>query len=310
MHEPVLINEVVDFLVVKPGGCYVDGTVGNGGHAGAILEKAGAAGTLLGIDRDMQALERASGVLERYGEKACLEHGNYADMAEIARGKGIKAADGVLIDLGVSSEQLDEGVRGFSFAKDGPLDMRMDRSSCGETAADLVNGLSEDELREIISEFGEERMAKQIARLIVRERIKEPVVTTGVLAGIVERAVGGRRGRVHPATRTFQALRIKVNDELGSLARGLPAGLNLLAPGGRMAVISFHSLEDRIVKRFFASHAGRWESLQVGGQKWVGERPVVRIVTRKPVTPSEQEMNRNPRSRSAKLRVGERSETD
>lgn len=305
MHESVLIKEVVDLLVVKQGGTYIDGTLGNGGHAEAILEKTGAGGFVLGIDQDKQALKRAGTRLKEYGERVCLVHGNYADMAEIALEKRIGPVDGVLLDLGVSSEQLDEGERGFSFMKDGPLDMRMNATGGGKTAADLVNDLPEEELCKIFREFGEERMAGQVVRAIARERAKAPISTTGLLAGIVERALGGRRGRVHPATRTFQALRIAVNDELGVLEKGLESGLRLLAQNGRMAVISFHSLEDRIVKRFFARHAGRWESLQAGGRRWIGESPVMRIVTRKPVGPSDEEMSRNPRSRSSKLRVAE-----
>lgn len=308
MHESVLRREVVDLLVVKQGGTYIDGTVGNGGHTKAIIEKAGAESFVMALDRDVKALERAGKILADYKDQVCLVHGNFSDMAEIVRNKGIKAVDGVLLDLGVSSEQLDEGCRGFSFMQDGPLDMRMDQQSEGTTAADLVNELSESELSEVLFEFGEEKMARRVARAITREREKEPIRTTGRLADIVERASGGRRGRIHPATRTFQALRIRVNDELGSLMKGLAGGLSLLGQEGRMAVISFHSLEDRIVKRFFACHAGKWESLQGGGSKWVGEEPMMKICTKKPIEASIAEMERNPRARSAKLRVAEKCE--
>lgn len=310
MHISVLMNEVIDLLVVKPDGLYVDGTLGNGGHTKAIVEKGGAGVRVVGVDRDVQALERAAGNLASCKAQVTLVHGNSADMSGIVKEKGIRAVDGVLLDLGVSSEQLDEGERGFSFMKDGPLDMRMDGSGDGASAADLVNGLSVEELCRIIREFGEERMAWQIARAIVRERAREPIRTTGRLAAIVEKAAGGRRGRIHPATKTFQALRMSVNDELGSLERALDGGLSLLAPGGRMAVISFHSLEDRMVKSFFGRHAGKWESLQAGGQRWIGELPVMKIVTRKPVMASGLEAAENPRSRSAKLRVAERCEMD
>ena len=310
MHESVLIEEVVELLVKGPGGVYIDGTAGNGGHAKAIIEKAGAGAFVLAIDRDKQALVRAGNNLLNYRKQVCLRHGNFAEMAGIAREEGLSRVDGILLDLGVSSEQLEESGRGFSFMKSGPLDMRMDPSGGGRTAADLVNGMTEEDLCKILIEFGEEKMARQISRAIVRERAKEPVQTTERLAGIIEKAVGGRRGRINPATRTFQALRISVNDELGSLEKGLECGLGLLSARGRMAVISFHSLEDRIVKRFFSRHAGKWESLQAGGRRWVGEEPVMKILTRKPIMPSVEEMERNTRARSAKLRVAERSESD
>jgi 16S rRNA (cytosine1402-N4)-methyltransferase len=312
----VLLNEVLDLLGVKAGGIYVDGTVGSAGHAMAILERIGPHGFLLGIDRDEEAVARARdrlgsgrsvadmGVGGRQG-RCCLVHGNFADMASMAGSQGISHVDGVLLDLGVSSEQLECGDRGFSFRNDGPLDMRMDRGQ-RLTAADLVNGLSEDGLSVLIRDFGEERWARRIARAVVEERARAPITTTRQLAEIIRRAVGGGRGRIHPATRTFQALRIKVNDELEHVRKGLAAGLNLLAVGGRVAVITFHSLEDRIAKEFFVEHAGRWESLASGGREWRGATPAVSFVTRKPVRPSEEEATVNPRARSAKLRVVER----
>ena len=309
MHESVLIREAVELLNVKAGGRYVDGTLGGGGHSRAILEKAGPDGFLLGIDRDESALERAGAKLGELKRQARLVHGNFGDLRNLAEANGAGVVDGILLDIGISSDQLDEGERGFSFMKDGPLDMRMDVSG-GCTAADLVNGLPEEELCSIIRDYGEERLARQVARAIVRERAVEPITRTGRLAAIVEKSVGGRRGRVHPATRTFQGLRIRVNGELDELERGLEGGLALLAPGGRMAVISFHSLEDRIVKRFFVRHAGRWESLQAGGRKWIGETPVVSLVTRKPVVATDEETAANPRARSAKLRVAEKVPDD
>jgi len=308
MHEPVLIKEVVSLLVVGQGGIYVDGTLGDGGHAAAIVERAGTGVFVLGLDRDCDALGRAEKRLKKHNRQIRMVHGNYADMREIAREEGIESVDGVLLDVGVSSEQMDDGNRGFSLMHDGPLDMRMDNSSEEVTAADLVNRLPEKELSTVLAEFGEERMAARVARAIVKEREKGPILNTMRLAVIVEKAKGGRRGRIHPATQTFQALRIKVNDELGLLEKGLESGLQLLKKNGRMAVISFHSLEDRIVKKFFLRHAGRIESLQAGGSRWIGEKPEMAILTRKPVTASDEEVFANPRSRSAKLRVAEKVE--
>jgi 16S rRNA (cytosine1402-N4)-methyltransferase len=305
MHQPVLINEVLELLLIKRGGIYIDGTVGGGGHSQAILELLGPDGFLLGIERDKEALTRNETRLAAWKRQCVLVHGNFRRLAEIAKSRGIDSVDGVLMDLGVSSDQLDTPERGFSFNGEGPLDMRMDKSEV-KTAADLVNGLSESDLTSTLREFGEEPHAGRIARAIVRERTNAPITTTAQLADLVARTVGGRHGRLHPATRTFQALRIKVNDEMGALKEGLSAAADILKDGGRMAVISFHSLEDRIVKDFFKRHAGKWESLQAGGQRFVVEEPTIRILTRKPVIPSEDEVESNPRSRSAKLRVAER----
>jgi 16S rRNA (cytosine1402-N4)-methyltransferase len=308
MHEPVLLQETLDLLGVKPGGVYVDGTVGSGGHAAAILARSEPGGVLIGVDRDVEALGRAAARLASCGAgRVVLRHGNFAQLGRIVAEAGRGQVDGVLLDVGLSSEQVEDPARGFSFLGDGPLDMRMDRSD-GITAADLVNGLTERELTRILRDMGEERLAGRIAGAVVRARRRAPISTTLALAGLVEEATGGRQGRLHPATRTFQALRMAVNRELECLAAGLREGLGLLAPGGRMAVISFHSLEDRQVKRFFACHAGRWVSLPQGGRARQGEDPAVRLVTRKPATPSEGEIGLNPRARSAKLRVAERVE--
>lgn len=302
MHEPVLVKEVVDLLAIRSDGIYIDGTVGSGGHAAAIIEKLGPRGKLLCIDRDGEAVERARQALGRSDRLLGVVHGNYADMVEIAERHGIDRADGVILDLGVSSEQLESSERGFSFAKDGPLDMRMDRSE-EVTAERIVNELPEGELCSILRNLGEERYARRIARVLVREREDGKIRTTGRLAELVARTVGrGRTGR-NPATRTFQALRMKVNEELRFLEAGLAAGLRILADNGRMAVVTFHSLEDRLVKDCFARHAGRWESLQAGGRRWMGSEPRVVLVNRKPVRPGDEEMTRNPRARSAKLRV-------
>ena len=285
-----------------PGGVYVDGTVGGGGHAAALLGRTEGQARVLGIDRDAAALALARERLTDWAGRVRLAQGNYADMQEIAARVGVRAVDGVLLDIGLSSNQSEAPERGFSFAADGPLDMRMDRSS-GPTAADLVNELEEAPLADLLWRYGEERRSRRIAAAIVAGRRQGRIETTGRLAALVECAAGGRRGRIHPATRTFQALRIAVNDELGSLRRGLDAGLGLLRTGGRLVVISFHSLEDRLVKQFSRAHAGRHEALPAGGSEWRGETPPVEVLTRKPVTASAAELERNPRARSAKLRA-------
>ena len=305
MHKPVLLKETVDSLAVKPGGVYIDGTLGRAGHAREILSRAGTGARLVGIDRDTQALTESAERLEKMpGVSLTLVHGCHGDIAQIVRDEGFDAVDGVLLDLGVSSPQLDEADRGFSFRADGPLDMRMDQSR-GETAADLVATRSEDELAGILRMFGEEPNARRIAKAIVRARAAVRIETTAQLAELVEKTVG-RSGAHHPATRTFQALRMAVNDELGELVRALAGGLGILKPGGRMAVITFESLTDRIVKRFFAAHVGKMISLQQGGERWEGDLPKVRLVTRHAVTASEEEIAENPRARSAKLRTIER----
>ena len=309
MHQPVLLNEVLDLLQVKEGGTYVDGTAGCGGHTGGLLRRIGPCGRVLALDRDPRAVERLRASPAMAAKNCMVEHGNYAELGSIARRHGITGIDGLLLDLGVSSEQLDDPARGFSFMADGPLDMRMDFSR-GETAADLVNGSSEQELVDMLRELGEEPRARHVAKAIVATRRAGPIETTAQLAALVAAATGGRRGRIHPATRVFQGLRIRVNQELDGLRLGLDQGLDLLRPGGRMAVIAFHSLEDRIVKRFFAVHAGRWESLQEGGRRWVGQLPEITRVTRKAVRPDAAEVRRNPRARSARLRVGERKADD
>jgi 16S rRNA (cytosine1402-N4)-methyltransferase len=295
-HIPVLLKETMAALAVKAGGRYVDGTLGRAGHAKEIVARGG---EVLGIDRDEQALREV-------GRVAGLEAvwGRHGDLREIANDKGWSEVDGVLLDLGVSSPQLDEAGRGFSFMREGPLDMRMDRS-CGRSAADLVNEESAERLEEVFREWGEEPQARRIARAIVAERSKKPFETTTELADFVERTVG-RKGGKHPATRVFQALRMEVNGEMDELVRALEGGMGLLRSGGRFAVITFESLTDRVVKRFFASHVGRMVSLQQGGERWEGVAPRARPVTKKAVTASGEEMDLNPRSRSAKLRAVEK----
>jgi 16S rRNA (cytosine1402-N4)-methyltransferase len=305
MHQAVLLAEVMHWLAPRAGGVYVDGTLGGGGHARAILEAAGPAGRLLALDRDETAIERARVRMGGSAERCTFVKASFADLDQVAAANGIAWADGVLLDIGVSSDQLDDAERGFSLMKDGPLDMRMDQGA-GVTAADLVNGLPEAELADVFKRYGEELRARAIARRIVERRGVRAFSRTGELADLVMRVYGGRRGRIHPATRSFQALRIVVNGELRALEEGLTAGLNLLAPGGRLVVISFHSLEDRIVKHFFADHQGRWESLPEGGRRWIGAEPQVDVLTRKPVMASEIECGQNPRARSAKLRAVER----
>ncbi|HMQ32677.1 MAG TPA: 16S rRNA (cytosine(1402)-N(4))-methyltransferase RsmH [Chloroflexaceae bacterium] len=301
-HIAVLPREVLAALAPRPGGVYLDGTLGGGGHAGPILAAAQPGGALLGIDADPAALAAARAHLEALGLPATsftLHHGRFGDMAAIAHGHGLRELDGVLLDLGVSSHQLDTPERGFSFAADGPLDMRLDPTR-GPTAADLVNTLAEADLADLIYRYGEERASRRIARLIVERRAQAPFARTAELAAVVARAASrGGRERIHPATRTFQALRIAVNGELDQLESALPQAVALLRAGGRLAVISFHSLEDRIVKLFLRAESG------YGGS--MNERtPRLSILTRKPVEAGDDEVARNPRARSAKLRVAER----
>ena len=299
-HIPVLLEETIAALNVTAGGRYVDGTLGRAGHTREILARGG---EVLGIDRDDDALASAH-ALGLAGLTAVK--GNHGDLAALARAHGWDAVDGVLLDLGVSSPQLDEAERGFSFLREGPLDMRMDRSD-GVTAADLVNGESAERLAEIFRDFGEEPQARRIAKVLVAAREKGTrFATTTDLADFIERLVG-RRGGHHPATRVFQALRMAVNDELGELTRALDGALAILKPGGRLAVITFESLSDRIVKRFFAAHVGKMRSLQQGGETWEGELPRAVAVTRRAVTAGDAEVAANTRARSAKLRAVERA---
>jgi len=305
MHRPVLLEEVLAGLEIHAGTNYVDGTTGAGGHAHAAIERLGPGGRALLIDRDREALERVEQRLAPYRKQCAFVHGNFSDLTAIAEQAGMRSAQAVLLDVGLSSDQVDTAERGFSFAQDGPLDMRMDRTA-DLTASRVVNDWPEDRLATIFIESGERGSARRIARAIVRERERDPIATTGRLAEIVERARRGRRGKIHPATRVFQAIRMAVNAELESLDRGVRAAIELLADGGRLAVISFHSLEDGRVKNIFREHEGRWESLAAGGRAWHGAHPRVRRLNRRPITPGEEECVRNPRARSAKLRMLER----
>lgn len=306
LHVPVLLEETVARLVTEPGGWYVDGTAGAGGHASAVLAAAGLDAHMLALDRDGDALELTRAALSPFGDRVIVERANFSEMAEVVARHGIRDIRGILLDLGVSSMQLDRAERGFSFMRDSPLDMRMDDRQ-ELTAAALLKQLSPVELADILWRYGEESMSRRIAKTIAGALARgAPIETTAQLAELVSQAKGGRRGRTHPATQTFQALRIAVNGELAALESILPTALNLLAPGGRLAVISFHSLEDRVVKQFMTSHEGRMESLAKGGSRWIGQLPRGRRVTRKAVTATEEELARNPRARTAKLRVLER----
>lgn len=292
-HAPVLLQEVVAWLQPWTGGWYVDGTVGGGGHAAEILRASDPAGRLLGLDWDDEALAFAEERLGEFGGRVRLMRANFAELESVLMQIGQTTVTGVLLDLGVSSRQFDEPARGFSFLRTGPLDMRMDRR-LGATARDVLRTASLEELANLFFRYGEERRSRAIAREVgrARERHLLPTTTTE-LAAMVERVLGPQRGRIHPATRVFQALRIAVNNELENLRVGLAAAVRVLERGGRLAVISFHSLEDRIVKEFFRAQAR-------------ADEPTLKILTKKPVTPQEAELAGNPRARSAKLRVAEK----
>jgi 16S rRNA (cytosine1402-N4)-methyltransferase len=302
----VLLSEVVAALQPRAGGAYVDCTVGAGGHAEAILEAAKPDGQLLGLDADGDALALARARLRRFGARVTLVHRNFRDLSAVLAEQRFAQVQGVLLDLGVSSMQLNQPERGFSFSSDGPLDMRMNQTE-GPTAADAISELPEHDLARILFDYGEEPRARRIARAIVARRAHAPFRSTGDLSRVIASAAGGARGgRIHPATRSFQALRIAVNDELHGLEVALPDALESLVPGGRLAVISFHSLEDRIVKRFLQSRAGRCvcpPGLPVCVCRAQAE---VRLLTKKPIVPGRDEQMRNPRSRSAKLRAAEK----
>lgn len=288
-HKSVLLDEIAGFLSPKHLGIYVDATVGGGGHAERILEESAPSGRLIGIDVDPLMLDIAKKRLGRFGERCSLIEGNYIELQEILNKLGINEIDGIIFDLGVSTEHFLDSHRGFSIAKDGPLDMRLSPRII-ITAGEIINRWAPNELIEILYKYGEERWAKRIVKYIVEERRRKKIDTTGELAEIIIRAVGGRRGKIHPATKTFQALRIAVNDELNNIETVMPIAVNTLKIGGRICVISFHSLEDRIIKNIFRSLAGSG----------------LRIITKKPVVPKREEIIANPRARSAKLRVAEK----
>ncbi len=297
-HIPVLVEEVISLLGCGPHQIFVDATLGGGGHALEILNRTAPDGIVIGMDWDEEAISEARKRLAPFGERARIFHENFDHLPDILKIMKIEQVDGILLDLGLSSLQLEKEERGFSLKSDGPLDMRMDQRR-EVTAADLVNQLSQEDLEKIFSEYGEERWARRIAKAIVEERRKGPILTTQALRRIVCRAIPKRfhPGRIDPATKTFQALRIRVNHELENLREMLKTGWSTLRKGGRLCVISFHSLEDRIVKETF-------RGLEKGTDQ--GAMAMMRVVTKRPITPSEEERRRNPRSRSAKLRCAER----
>ena len=304
-HVPVMLREVVEALQPRDGGRYVDGTFGGGGYTTALLDRADC--EVIAIDRDPDAIEAGRSLAERYAPRLTLIEGRFGDMAELLGVEGVDAVDGVALDLGVSSMQFDRAERGFSFRGDGPIDMRMEKR--GRSAGDLVNQSEESELADIFWRYGEERRSRRVAHAIVEKRALKRLETTGELADIVRRAVGAiGRDESDPATRVFQALRIAVNDELGELERGLAAAESVLAPGGRMAVVSFHSLEDRAVKDFVRGRAGRMPGPSRHAPPRAGEAQAatLRDLTRRPLAPSEEEVAANPRARSARLRVAEK----
>ena len=302
-HIPVLYNEVLELLRPKPNGRYIDGTLGAGGHTVGILEASAPEGRVLAFDRDPEAIRFTQKRLQQYSDRITYVNANYAKMGKLAANEGFVEVDGILLDLGLSSRQLANGQRGFSFIKEGPLDMRFDTTG-GSTAADLLNNLTESELSEVLWRYGEVRQNRRIARLIVEHR---PFETTTELAELIATHVR-RKGRIHPATQVFQAVRIAVNQELDAVEQGVEAAINLLRPGGRLAVISFHSLEDRFVKRFFRDLSRdcicppQQPICNCGGQA------VLKLVNRKAVKAGEQEIDGNPRSRSARLRVVEKAQ--
>jgi 16S rRNA (cytosine1402-N4)-methyltransferase len=309
-HVPVLLAEVVDLLAPRPGDVAVDLTLGGGGYAQALLEKLGPEGKLIGIDQDEDALAEAGRRLQGFPGFTAVK-GNFGDFSELLGERAIGEVDRCVLDLGVSSHQLDQIERGFSFRGDAPLDMRMDREA-PTTAASLLAELEYQDLVRILREYGEERFASSIARAVIREREKAPLETTGQLVRIIEGAVPGaaRRGPIHPATRTFQALRIAVNEELEALESVIPQIVDRLAPGGRLAVVAYHSLEDRIVKEKLLSYSGRCVCPREFPVCRCNPKKILEIVTRKPVRPGSEEVERNPRSRSAKLRVAERVQSN
>ena len=305
-HVSVLLQECMDALCIKPDGIYIDGTAGGGGHSSEIASRL-ETGKLIALDRDMSAVKAAGARLEKYGERAQVVHSNFSEMAQVCRQLGIEGVDGVLLDLGVSSYQLDTADRGFSYMADAPLDMRMNREDTLD-AYTVVNTYTEQQLKKIIYDYGEERFAPRIAQRIVQEREKQPIRTTGELVNIIKAAMpaAAKEGGHHPAKRTFQAIRIEVNGELSVIEPTIRDAVSLLKPGGRIAIITFHSLEDRLVKQTFASLASGCTCPRDFPVCVCGKKPLVDIISRKPVLPSEQELAINPRSRSAKLRVAQK----
>lgn len=301
-HIPVLYHEVLAALQPQPNGRYLDGTVGAGGHTAGILAASAPTGRVLAFDRDPEAIAFAADRLAEFGDRVTFVNASYADMGALAPAHGFPALDGILLDLGLSSRQLDDAARGFSFMREGPLDMRFDPTQ-GETAADLLNNLSEAALADILWQYGEVRNSRQMAQAIVAHR---PFATTTELAELIAQQQRGRRSRIHPATQLFQALRIAVNGELHMLEKGVLAAIDLLKPGGRLAIISFHSLEDRFVKQTFRQLS---RTSEPAPELPTGQRPLqptLQLLPRKAIKPGASEIEANPRSRSARLRVAEK----
>lgn len=303
-HIPVLLNEVVESIAPKDGGVYVDGTFGAGGYTRAVLDAADC--TVYAIDRDPDAIREGQKLVEAYKGRLHLLHGTFGEMAELVRGKGVDFVDGVMLDIGVSSMQIDRAERGFSFQKDGALDMRMSQN--GLSAADVLNTFGEREIADIIYKYGEERFSRRIAAAVVEQRKTAPFKTTLEFADLIRRTVPHKREDIDPATRSFQALRIYVNDELGQLESGLSAAHDLLKAGGRMAIVSFHSLEDRIVKTFMQEKSGKTANPSRYMPVVEKQAATLKTITKKPILPTESETKFNPRARSARLRVAEKTE--
>ena len=306
-HRSVLLNECIESLSIKENGVYVDGTAGGAGHSSAIAAKLGEHGLLLALDQDETAVRVARERLSPFGSRAEVVHTNFRELGAVCASRGIEHIDGLLLDLGVSSYQLDTAERGFSYRADAPLDMRMDENN-PLTAKKIVNEYSEEELRRILFEYGEERFSSRIASNIIRARESGSIETTGELVEIIKRSIPAqsREGGHHPAKRSFQALRIEVNAELDVIAPAIRSAVSLLNPGGRIAIITFHSLEDRIVKQTFASLTGGCTCPKSFPVCVCGNKPQIKIISRKPILPSEEELEENPRSHSAKLRVAEK----
>ncbi|WP_018132736.1 16S rRNA (cytosine(1402)-N(4))-methyltransferase RsmH [Effusibacillus pohliae] len=306
-HVSVLLEEAVDGLAPRSGGVYVDCTLGGAGHSKLILERTAPDGRLIAIDQDLQAIANAKRVLADFTGRFRIVHANFRELKRIVEEYAAEGVDGILFDLGVSSPQLDEGERGFSYMRDAPLDMRMDRTQ-PFSAYDLVNTWSESQIAEVIFRYGEERWGKRIAEFIVQARKKGPIQTTGQLVDIIKAAIpaAARREGPHPAKRTFQALRIAVNDELNALEQALQDAVDCLKPSGRVSIITFHSLEDRIAKHVLQAAAKGCICPPELPVCQCGRQPKLKLVARKPILPSEAEVERNPRARSAKLRIGER----
>lgn len=306
-HKSVLLQECIDALNIRPDGIYLDGTLGGAGHSSQIARRLTEGGRLIGVDRDRTALAAAKERLAPYADRVTLVHSNFAEIDAILDSLGIPAVDGMLFDLGVSSPQLDDASRGFSYMADAPLDMRMDKDDA-LTAGEVVNTWPQGELRRILYDYGEERYAPQIAAAICRAREKAPIETTLELVDIIRSAMPAQalREKQHPAKRSFQAIRIAVNDELGAVSRMMQAAVGRLNPGGRLAVITFHSLEDRIVKRELQALATGCTCPPEFPVCVCGKKPKMKLITRKPIVSGEEELNENPRARSAKLRVAEK----